>query len=141
MARRKTSPPEPAPAVAAPPAGKRGRRTDKTIEATLRSSYGLVATAARRLGMSRTNLYKRISKSERLQAALEDAREEIVDTGELKLIQAVGKGEAWAIAFVLKTLGKSRGFVERKELDDLRKADLSKLTTEELREWLASTQR
>lgn len=116
---------------------KRGRRTVATIERVLRESYGLVSVAATRLEMSRSVLYRRIRKSSRLQEALADAREIVLDTSELKLIQAINRGEAWAISLALKTIGKSRGYVERSEVDNVRDVDLSTVSTEELREWLS----
>lgn len=116
---------------------KRGRRTVATIERVLRESYGLVSVAATRLEMSRSVLYRRIRKSAKLQEALADAREIVLDTSELKLMEAINRGEAWAISLALKTIGKSRGYVERSEVDSVRDADLSSLTTEELREWLS----
>jgi hypothetical protein len=47
---------------------------------------------------------------------LDAEREEIVDYAEMGLRGAVLNKEAWAIAFSLKTLGKSRGYVERQEV-------------------------
>lgn len=119
--------------VAKPPTP---RRTVDVLERELRRAYGLVSVVAERLGMSRQALYRRIRKSERLQEALRDAREIVVDTAELKLIEAIRKGEPWAIGLALKTLGKERGYVERQEVDNLRDVDLSRLSTEELRAWL-----
>jgi hypothetical protein len=40
----------------------------------------------------------------------------MVDLAELKLWQSIQNGEAWGIAFCLKTLGKDRGYVERQEV-------------------------
>ena len=51
-----------------------------------------------------------------VQAAKVDARGELVDVAEAKRWQAVHRGDAWAIAMVLKTLGRSRGYVERQEV-------------------------
>jgi hypothetical protein len=50
-------------------------------------------------------------------AAKEAARGELLDVAEVKLWQAVQRGDAWAIAFALKTLGKQRGYVERQVLE------------------------
>jgi hypothetical protein len=51
-----------------------------------------------------------------VEAAKMAARGEMLDTAELKLFQAVQNGEAWAIAFCLKTVGRSRGYIEKQEL-------------------------
>jgi len=39
----------------------------------------------------------------------------LLDATEEKLVAAIDNGEPWAIALVLKTLGKERGYVERQE--------------------------
>jgi hypothetical protein len=44
-----------------------------------------------------------------------EEREPFVDVAELKLNAAVRRGEAWAICFTLKYLGKDRRYVERQE--------------------------
>ena len=45
--------------------------------------------------------------------AMEHARNTTLDRAETKLFEA---GEQWAIQFMLKTLGKSRGYTERTEI-------------------------
>ena len=91
----------------------------ETLEAALHDAYGIVTDAARNVGISREALSKRIGRSARLKAALADGRERLLDKTEGKLVTAVDKGEAWAITLALKTLGKSRGYVERQELAGL----------------------
>jgi hypothetical protein len=49
--------------------------------------------------------------------AKENARTEFLDLAELKLWQAVQRGEAWAIAFALRTLGRTRGYGEHLDLN------------------------
>jgi hypothetical protein len=51
-----------------------------------------------------------------MKQAVEDARGEVVDYAEQKLRLAVLNGEPWAIGMTLKTIGKSRGYVERQEV-------------------------
>jgi hypothetical protein len=40
----------------------------------------------------------------------------MIDTAEMKLYQSINRGEAWGIAFALKTIGKDRGYVEQQKL-------------------------
>ena len=89
------------------------RLTRKKIESALMETFGNVALSARRLGVSREYLSRTISKTPALKTILESAREERVDHAESALSRAVINGEAWAVCFTLKTLGKSRGYVER----------------------------
>jgi hypothetical protein len=83
------------------------------IEAALMETFGNVALSARRLGVSREYLSRTITKTPALKVILNSAREERVDHAESALSRAVINGEAWAVCFTLKTLGKSRGYVER----------------------------
>lgn len=88
---------------------------DKPVEDVLRKKRGNVSLAAKALSVSRTALHKYIRENS-LQEIVDDAREEIVDLAEDKLLSAVRKGEAWAVCFALKTQGKERGYVERQEI-------------------------
>lgn len=110
------------------------------IEAALWDSYGVVSKAAELLAYDRTALSRRIAKSERLKAARQAGRERLVDVAETGLAISVEKREAWAITLALKTLGKSRGYVERQELDALFalvEKDPADMTDEELEQALA----
>lgn len=96
--------------------GKRLKRlTIAQIEHALRQASGNVSYAAEALGVGRSTLYRRIQESAVLQQVLQDAREELVDIAEDALKQEVRKGNVTAIIFTLKTLGRSRGYIERAE--------------------------
>ena len=90
-------------------------KTQDIIEA-LESVNGMVYLAARKLGCTAQTIYNRMAKSEAIKDAVENSRGELIDISEQKLRQAVLNGEPWAVALVLKTLGKKRGYVERQEL-------------------------
>ncbi len=90
------------------------------IAQELQACSGNLSAAARRLGMSRQALYKRIRHSRKLQDALEEGRTVLIADAYSELAKAVRSGKAWAILFVLKTLGKDEGFVERVEVDGYR---------------------
>jgi hypothetical protein len=64
---------------------------------------------------TRWGIYYHIKRSPYLQFVFKDAREKRVDEAERKLDEAIERGEAWAIALVLRTLGKERGYVEKVE--------------------------
>lgn len=87
------------------------------IENALRNTKGMIAPAAKTLGMTRSSLYERVQRSERLKTAMQDERESMTDTAELALHRAIVGGEAWAVCFYLKTQGKSRGYVEKQEFE------------------------
>lgn len=96
--------------------GRPEKYTVAIIEEELRKTLGAPALAAENLGCSYNTVARYISKSPKLQAIVEHFRERRVDKAELKLEAAIQGGESWAIALVLKTLGKNRGYVERQEL-------------------------
>ena len=56
-------------------------------------------------------------KDDELLEALQDSREEIIDFAETKLIELIRNGNASAIFFYLKTVGKDRGYIEKQEID------------------------
>ncbi|MBD3292310.1 MAG: hypothetical protein GF393_05260 [Armatimonadia bacterium] len=80
---------------------------------------GSVTDAAKALGCARNTIAKRAEKEPEIAEAIRDAREAMVDEAEKSLFTAVKKGEAWAVCFCLKTQGKSRGYVERQQVEDV----------------------
>lgn len=77
---------------------------------------GNLAAVARSFGLSRQTLYKYINSKPSVKAALDEARETMIDNVESALYSAALAGEAWAVCFFLKTQGKSRGYTERSEI-------------------------
>lgn len=82
---------------------------------SLLENKGLIAAAARQLGCSPETIRRRAKRSKTIQQAISDGRSRLLDATEEKLVAAIDNGEPWAIALVLKTLGKERGYVERQE--------------------------
>lgn len=77
---------------------------------------GNITSVATTLGVSRTTIYKMVEDYPTVRAALEEARETMLDNAESALYRNVIAGDNTAIIFFLKTQGKSRGYVERSEL-------------------------
>lgn len=88
---------------------------DKVIQA-LQRTKGMVYLAAEALGCSAPTVYNYINRHPTVKAAFEAESGKILDIGEMKLYESVLNGEAWGITLLLKTKGKDRGYVERKEL-------------------------
>lgn len=95
--------------------GKPRVPTERIIEC-LRETNGLVSLAAKRVPCSQTTIYKRARDVAAVRRVVDECRDELVDLGELALRAAVINREPWAVAMVLKTLGKNRGYVERQEV-------------------------
>ena len=85
---------------------------DKMIS-VLKESRGLVAVAARKLGISRQQIYRRLDSSDEVREAVKEARDFTTDTAEAALFKAIAEGQPWAVCFYLKTQGRDRGYVEK----------------------------
>jgi len=87
----------------------------KQLEDVLRSVGGIQAAAARKLGISRQAINKRVRGDAKLSAICDEVVEVNVDLAESKLLTAIKDGNMTAVIFYLKTKGKARGYVERQE--------------------------
>lgn len=83
----------------------------------LKRSKGMIAAAARTvLHCARMTIYNMIKRHPEILEALREEREIVLDEAELKLFRAIQDGQPWAIAMILKTKGRHRGYVERTEV-------------------------
>lgn len=111
--------------------------TDEQIIAAIVAKKGMVYNAAKSLGASHMLIYGRMKTNPAIKEAIDEARGRVLDTAETKLFTAVQKGEPWAIAFTLKTIGKDRGYTERQEVTG---ADGSNLKIEYVNDWRKHTE-
>lgn len=96
---------------------RKSRVSDAQLVEALEKSGGIMAAAARAVGLDRSTVHHRINSDEKLKAVWEDIREVNLDLVEGKLRQAIQNGELAAIFFYLKCQGKRRGWIERHEYD------------------------
>lgn len=89
--------------------------TAQMIEA-LREKHGNLSAAARYLGCSRNTIARYIENYPTVKAVYDEERETLIDFAENQLFKQVQDGNITAIIFTLKTIGKSRGYVERQEV-------------------------
>lgn len=82
----------------------------------LKATKGLVSLAAKRLDCDPGTVRNYVKRYVTVAAAIKEERETFVDIAEAKLMQAVQNGEAWAIAMVLKTLGRDRGYGDKMDI-------------------------
>ena len=80
---------------------------------TLRTHHGLLSLAADTLGCGRSTLYRYCQDFPEVAAVVEEERERLVDMAEDALYDHLREKSPWAIALVLRTLGRKRGFVEK----------------------------
>ena len=88
---------------------------NQMIEA-LREKHGNLSAAARFLNCSRNTISRYIEKYPTVKAVADEERETLIDFAENQLFKQVQEGNITAIIFTLKTIGKSRGYVERQEV-------------------------
>ena len=101
---------------------KKQKRTylskEKVIKVIM-ANRGLIAPAARQLGVQRPVLYRFIKRHPECQEALHDAREAILDVAESQLFDQLHEDDPnvrhKAIRLLLTTVGRSRGYDERKQ--------------------------
>lgn len=90
---------------------------DQTILDAIVKCEGNVSAAAHMLNVSRSVVHNRIKSVPALAEALADAREMMLDEAENSLMRAIRTGEGWAVCFALKTVGRSRGYIERQQME------------------------
>ena len=89
----------------------------KDVEAQLLAHKGNMASVGRALGVKRHTVFGFIRRRPELRKIVEQCRETRIDEAESALDAAVQRGEGWAISLTLKTIGKSRGYYEKTEVD------------------------
>lgn len=102
------------------------------IIAALKETQGMVYLAAKKLGCDHKTVSNYAKRYPSVQQVIDAERGQFVDTCELALNRAVLAGEGWAVCFALKTLGKERGYVERRQIEHSGKIDVTKLSDQEL---------
>lgn len=90
----------------------RQRFTKKAVAKALHNANGLLAVAARNLGCSRSTLQSYLKKYPDLHEELQQIRDSYVDLAESSLIKQIQEKNTTATIFLLKCLGKGRGWIE-----------------------------
>lgn len=94
---------------------RKARYTAQQVIEALQQTKGMVYLAAKRLECSHTTIYNYIGKYVSVKHEFEFQRGEMLDAAELKLREAILEGKPWALQFALRTIGRDRGYVERRE--------------------------
>ena len=89
---------------------------EKTLEAYANNRCNVSATCSA-VGISRMHFYRMRKKNKKFAEGLDEIYEALLDGAESKLISKIDDGDITALIFFLKTKGKKRGYVERKEVD------------------------
>lgn len=113
------------------------------VIANIEKNRGNIAAVARSFGVSRMTIHRYMNEHPTIRAALDDARESMLDNAESVLYKKVLEGSTPELIFFLKTQGRNRGYVERSEVTGKDGGpieskelgiDASKFSTEQLRQ-------
>jgi len=88
----------------------------KAMLEALAITFGVVAHAAKQVGIDRTTHYTWLDSDPEYKAAVADLKEYKKDFIESKLIKLINEGDTAATIFAAKTQLKDRGYVERSEI-------------------------
>ena len=96
---------------------RRGHMSEDVIAAAISGSLGNVAFIARRLGVSRMTIWRRISSSERLKELFDEENETMLDNAENELLSLMNpsvnedpRSRLDALKYYLDCKGKRRGY-------------------------------
>ena len=91
--------------------------TKKALIEALEKSLGVVTTACKLVGVTRTTFYQYVKDDPEFAEAVKDIDEVTIDFAESQLHKQIKDGNTTATIFYLKTKGKKRGYVEKTEID------------------------
>lgn len=91
----------------------------KAFIETFKKTFGNVSQTCKVLELDRSTYYKWLKEDESFKIEVEsvEPKELFLDFTESKLVEKINTGDTTAIIFTLKTKGKSRGYIERKEIE------------------------
>lgn len=92
------------------------RYTAEQVAKAITDANGIKAVAARRLGCARQTVAKYANEYAICREAVQTSRETVVDLAEGKFLEAISRGEPWAVSMALKTLGRDRGYGDSVEI-------------------------
>ncbi len=83
----------------------------------LEEYYGIVTTASQSVSISRITHYRWLEEDAEYKSKVQDIKNAAIDFVESKLFDCIKSEKETSIIFYLKTIGKSRGYVPRQEID------------------------
>lgn len=92
-------------------------KQQEAVLAALEKSLGVITTACQAAGVSRGSVYKWIKENENFKDRFDSIKEVKMDFVESKLHALVNNGNPAAVIFAAKTLLKSRGYVEKQQVE------------------------
>ena len=96
----------------------------------LEQSLGVVTTACKIVGCNRSTFYGHYNRDAKFRDAVDELQNMTLDFAESQLHKQIKKGNTTATIFYLKTKGKKRGYIERREVEMTAEVSTSKLSPE-----------
>jgi hypothetical protein len=91
---------------------RRRKYSKKIIREALIASNGILSRAAKQLGCSRTTITEWLERCPDLDQELQDIKESYVDLAESSLLSQIAEKNTQATIFLLRSLGRKRGWVD-----------------------------
>lgn len=92
------------------------RFTREQFSRAIENSRGIKTVVAQRVGCTRQTVDNALERWPDLRRQLSEERDSIIDLAEVKLLQQLSNDDMRAILFTLSTLGKDRGWSQRREV-------------------------
>jgi len=96
----------------------------------LEKSLGVVTSACKIVDCNRSTFYKYYNNDQEFRASVDELQNLTLDFAESQLHKQIKEGNTTATIFYLKTKGKKRGYVERKEVEMTAQVSTSKISDE-----------
>jgi hypothetical protein len=92
--------------------------TKNSFEKASKNTGGILTHIAKNLKCSRTTVYEFIEiNREFCEKILNQEREEITDMAEGQLFRNIKDNQPWSIKYYLSTIGKTRGYFDKTEVE------------------------
>ena len=96
----------------------------------LEKSLGVVTSACKIVDCNRSTFYKYYNNDQDFRASVDELQNLTLDFAESQLHKQIKDGNTTATIFYLKTKGKKRGYVERREVEMTAEVSTSKISNE-----------
>lgn len=111
----------------------------KAMIEALEKSLGIVTTACKKVGIARDTHYRWYKEDEEYKRKVDDLSDVVLDFAESQLHVQIQNGNTASTIFFLKTKGKVRGYIEKREIEIIQdELDLSGISDEDLRKYIDS---
>ena len=89
----------------------------KELLIALEKSLGIVTNACKLVKITRQTFYNYYNEDKEFKQAVDQMNEVCLDYAETQLYKLIQEGNPAAIIFYMKTKGKTRGYIEKQEID------------------------